>query len=145
MTIRFLALETQRMLRRWERQPTMAAIFLLLVGLITLGGPGACLLHCVLDHRAQQASALHAGHNPDGMHTPAGAQVPCPCEAGAPSAPQPAHQEPSPLTIAVLLPGVILLLLATSRDTSAAREATIRSLALPPPLQPPRRFITVPV
>lgn len=123
----------------WRSCPLWAASLLLLISVIIFGGPVACLAHCMLLDAAQHQPRLtalghvHHAHDAHGSHSTAPS---CP-SAGAHS-PHSEHAEPSALTVAIMLPLLLMPLLLT---TSFRRlRATMRraSLLFAPPDRPPR-------
>lgn len=110
----------------------------MLAGAVMLGGPWSCLMHCsVLDvslgHQHAHSSMDHAAHQP---HTVQFMQTHDPCDDRVPD--MPAHEEPSPLTIAVLLPPLVLAFVRPYALLSTVRTGTFLSRSLSPPSPPPQ-------
>ena len=125
----------QTTLQAWFRRPIRTASLLALIWMLVCGGPGACMIHCLLlvpHHMAQHAQQHHASatdhHVSDGVlctsieqHTQH-------------------HDEvlPSALTVAIMLPLLLLPLLRITRFQTRYTILQIFSFALAPHHPPPR-------
>lgn len=118
--------------QRWSARPVWALSLLVLTLFMSIGGPSACVIHClVLDTAHPQAiydRSMAHGH----MH--GGAEM-CP----SPSE-QPHHEHPTPsaLTIGIVLPLILLPSLSFSLRRTIATALIAVSRAIPPPREPPR-------
>lgn len=115
----------------WRARPLRAASLFVLIAVVMLSGPVACIVHCMLldaaDH--QRSLSQHALHD----HHSAATQPVCPSldQHGE-------HAEPSALTVAIVLPLVLLpqLLVQSFRLLMEAMRSA--SIVLLPPRRPPR-------
>jgi hypothetical protein len=156
----------------WGDQFRFWAVRWLLVAVMVLSGPWACIVHCRLvdstgqvpqhQHADWSILATHAAHRHItavvrvlvpviAHHTPkVSALVPHPARSHAPSSFSTtlrchvAANVPTALTIAIILPLLLLPHILIPAFRSHARESVLSSCVLPPPWQPPRRAINLP-
>jgi hypothetical protein len=124
-----------------------AGFAMLAILLIGLGNPVACLIHC-LAHTHSTATATTSTLDHAHMHHDMAHMTMPMASMGTTNQPAPSassavdclshHETPSPLTVAVLLP--LLLLVITRIPTLPLRlnPLFLRLVVQPPPRQPPR-------
>lgn len=126
-------------LHYWLARPIWSASFFVLLSMMAFGGPAACVAHCmVLDATAEQQSAarlVHLYHALGGEHGNS-AQSDCPrvMQHGH----QTEHAEPSALTIAIMLPLLLLPLVFAESFQRPLQFLRGLSIALQPLHRPPR-------
>lgn len=133
----------------WASQPRWYSCLLMLVAVMAFAGPVACLMHCmnpsIHEHGRQHAMPRDhtaAQHEQHGHQQPAsGADLspilPDPCASGMLHMPPGMHEEPTPLTIAIVIPALFgLFLIPIARRVYHIR-VQIQSSALSPPWRPP--------
>jgi hypothetical protein len=129
-----LASQTKAILSTWALQPRWVASLILLLAVVTLSGPWACLVHCwLIDgtyHRYHLHSHQYAPLDIRGAHAEA--------TSAAHGMHHPSDSVPTALTIAVVLALslVPLVLAATFHFPQLASLGS--SLRIPPPRRPPR-------
>jgi hypothetical protein len=128
------------LLHAWARQPLQVVCLLAVLALITVGRPWSCIAHCMMvdGAHAQHSVPTHATTSHDNqLQSSAAGWIagfdPCDDE----QSPQMAHEEPSPLTIAVILPILLLAQCRPTRASSIRRAIDLRSYLSSPPLRPP--------
>ncbi len=133
---------------RWVTRPWRYSCLLMLVAAMALGGPLACLVHCLSvpgqQHQHQHGIAhIHttaeAGHGHEQpSYTPGfSPAVPDPCIELAQNLPLKLHEEPTALTIAIVAALAFLLLLTPTPSRLHLDVVHARSVTRPPPLRPP--------
>lgn len=128
------------LLHAWARHPIQVVCLLAVLALVTVGRPWSCIAHCVMfdGAHAQHSAVTHEQVSHDHHSQPsvtgwfAGVD---PCDDD--QLPQTAHEEPSPLTIAVILPMLLLAQLRPTRARMLRRSVDLRSYVSSPPLRPP--------
>lgn len=120
-------------IQHWSRQPIWAACLLVLITAISVGGPAACVMHCLLLEVAHREP-----HLPLMSHQHHGADDGADCPSSVQHTQHSEHAEPSALTIAIVLPLVLLPQLLVASFRPLAGDLRGISIALPPPRRPPR-------
>lgn len=123
-------------------QPLWAHATLLLAGLIMLGGPAACIVHCWVLDAIEQGHHTHGstGLTLDSSHLLVASSVVANDHACPEATSQSQHSEhngPTALTIAIVLLLVLLPLIGAAAYTPASRTFHARGSSIPPPFQPP--------
>lgn len=130
----------QMLLHTWARHPLQVVCLLAVLALVTVGRPWSCIAHCMMvdGAHARHSPLTHdtAPHDNQSQLSVAGLFAGVdPCDEDQPT--QPAHEEPSPLTIAVILPMLLLSQLRPTRASIIRRVVDLRSYLFSPPLRPP--------
>lgn len=139
--------DIQALLRVSAKHPIQVLCLLGLLVLVTVGRPWSCITHCVsIDANHQRhGHTIHSGWSPDdGYRSYSTASLVDgydPCDDQAPQSPQPTHEEPSPLTVAVILPLLLLAHLRRSPLDRIQRTFSLFSYSPSPPIRPPTSFI----
>lgn len=151
---RKLAAQLRNIARRWSARPLWSASLGLLLTILIVSGPLACVVHCAVADVAHAthhaAGASHAGHHHAGYQPASTASVLlnshallmvnehgdhalCEYVVG-----QSSEVAPSALTIGVVLVVSLMLPIAVVSVRHADCKPHLRLLTLPPPLAPPR-------
>jgi hypothetical protein len=131
------------------RHPIQVVCLLGVLALVTVGRPWSCITHCEIidgDHQ-------HHGHtirtgfrhtDDDRQYSFAGLLDGYdPCDDRCEESPQPMHEEPSPLTIAVMLLLLLLSHIRHARIRLIEQTLDVLSYAPSPPIRPPASSIPV--
>lgn len=137
------------LVQHWSTRPCWAGGLLLLVIMVAFGGPVACIVHCSLagmtHHMPSQSQAQHlmppaehAGGQPHQAQTPvaAGTSQATDCTLSGHSS-----REPSPLTIAVIVPLFWMVFVGAMVVRLLLPTLLLPSAAFPPPLPPPQHLL----
>lgn len=127
-----------RVLKLCADRPVRSACLLLLIGVVMLSGPWACLAHCMILDSLDHAHHHHHAHPADSELN----SLQGDCGTDLYNTHHPAAEPPSALTFAVLLPLVLLPFLRVENVRFGLNPDVRQSLVHPPPLTPPRRAIS---
>lgn len=152
---RKLPTQLRKIARRWSARPVWAASRGLLLAILVVSGPLACIVHCAVvdeSHAAHHTTASHAGHHHADYQAASvatlsaalnshalllvnehGDHALCDYLMG-----QSSEAAPSALTIGVALVTSFVLQIAVFGFWRVELKPQLRLLALPPPLAPPR-------
>lgn len=106
---------------------------------VAVGGPAACVIHCLRHHAAPAVQALASHHD---MHHTEHSRMGH-TERSIPDDPRypTTSDEPTALTIGVVLPLLLLPLLQARALTRSPGLPPLRDVWLLPPRDPPRRLL----
>lgn len=123
----------------WRTRPIWSAGMVVLVAMVMFSGPVACIVHCMLlDAAAHQRALPQPSHHQHGLHADHSAAIGPVCPGFEQHSEHGEHAEPSALTVAVVLPLVLLPQLLASNFRLLSETLRGASTTLPPPRRPPR-------
>jgi hypothetical protein len=131
--VHWLSSQTKVIRSLWSTRPMRTASLILLIAAVIVSGPWACLVHCRIIDAAYHRYHLHYHHAPadtDSLHSD---------NAGADYG---AHESvsyvPTALTIAIILPIMLVLPLLVIPFWWQRLNTRFRSIMILPPRRPPR-------
>ncbi len=125
-------------LERWASSPLRVVAYLTLIAVVVLGGPWACLAHCLILDAVAHAHHDHALNTGSGLTD---SYDPCPTELYGTG--QPAGEPPNALTFAVLGMLTLVPLLCSTDFRFMPRLVDTVSVIHPPPRHPPRHSMSI--
>jgi hypothetical protein len=134
-----LASQTKAILSTWALQPRWVASLILLVAVVTLSGPWACMVHCWLIDGAYHRYHLHYHHyaplDTSGAHAED--------TSAAQGMHHPSDAVPTALTIAVVLALSLVPLLLAAAFHFPQLASLVSSFRIPSPRRPPRPVLSL--
>lgn len=128
--------QSKAVFRQCANHPWYAACLLLLSVVVVLGGPWACIVHCLM------LDIEHHGHHHHEQHGVGASGFLADCPTVLSGGDQQLPESPSALTIAIVLPLVLAPLLFDTKLQRLAYSAQRASTIHPPPRDPPRISIS---